>query len=38
MNVNIPGISELNELKWENLPQTTIISTTVVRNLLEEME
>ena len=38
VNINILGISELNELKWENLPQTTIISTTVGRNLLEEME
>ena len=38
MNVNILGISELNGLKWVNLTQMTIISTTAGRNPLEEME
>ena len=35
VNVNILGISEL---KWVNLTQMTIISTTVGRNPSEEME
>ena len=35
LNVDILGISEL---KWVNLTQMTIISTTVGRNPLEEME
>ena len=35
MNVDILGISEL---KWVNLTQMTIISTTVAKNPLEEME
>ena len=35
VNVNILGISEL---KWVNLTQMTIISTTAGRNPLEEME
>ena len=35
VNVDILGISEL---KWVNLTQMTIISTTVGRNPLEEME
>ena len=35
VNVNILGISEL---KWVNLNQMTIISTTVGRNPLGEME
>ena len=37
MNINILGS---NELKWEwaNLIQRTIISTTVGKNPLEEME
>ena len=38
VNVDILGISELNGLEWVNLTQMTIISTTVGRNLLEEME
>ena len=38
VNVNILGISKLNGLEWVNLTQMTIISTTVDRNLLEEME
>ena len=38
VNVNILGISELNGLEWVNLTQMTIISTTVGRNLSEEME
>ena len=37
-NVDILGISELNWLEWVNLTQITIISTTVGRNPLEEME
>ena len=35
VNVNILGISEL---KWMNLTQMTIISTTAGRNPSEEME
>jgi len=35
VNINILGISEL---KWVNLTQMTIISTTVGKNPLEEME
>ena len=35
VNINILGISEL---EWVNLTQMTIISTTVGRNPLEEME
>ena len=38
---NVPlilGISKQNELGWVNLTQMTIISTTVGRNPLEEME
>ena len=35
VNINILGISEL---EWVNLIQMTIISMTVVKNPLEEME
>ena len=42
VNVDILGISKLNGLKWVNLSQmtiiTTIITTTVGKNPLEEME
>ena len=38
LNVDIPGISELNGLEWVNLTQMTIISATVGRKPLEEME
>ena len=38
MNVDILGISELKGLEWVNLTQMTIISTTVGRNPLEEIE
>ena len=38
MNIDILGISELNGLEWVNLTQMTIISTTVGKNSLEEME
>ena len=38
VNVNILGISELKWLEWVNLTQMTIISTTVGKNPLEEME
>ena len=38
VNVDILGISELKYLEWVNLTQMTIISTTVGRNPLEEME
>ena len=38
VNIDILGISELNGLEWVNLTQMTIISTTVGRNPLEEME
>ena len=37
VNINILGISE-NGWEWVNLIQTTIISTTVSKNSLEEME
>ena len=37
VNTDILGISE-HGLKWVNLTQMTIISTTVGRNPLEEME
>ena len=35
VNINILGISKL---EWVNLTQMTIISTTVGKNPLEEME
>ena len=39
VNVDILGISELKwTLEWVNLTQMSIISTTVGRNPLEEME
>ena len=38
MNVDILGISELKWTGWVILTQMTIISTTVGRNPLEEME
>ena len=38
VNIDILGISELKWLEWVNLTQMTIISTTVGRNPLEEME
>ena len=38
MNVDILAISELNGLQWVNLTQMTIISTTMGKNPLEEME
>ena len=38
VNVDVLGISELNGLEWMNLLQMTIISTTVGKNPLEEME
>jgi len=38
VNVNILEISKLKWLEWVNLTQMTIISTTVGRNPLEEME
>ena len=40
VNIDILGLSELKltEFKWVNLTQTTIISTTVGKNPLEEME
>ena len=38
VNIDILGISELNGLEWANLIQMTIISTTVGKNCLEEME
>ena len=38
VNIDILGISELTGLEWVNLTQVTIISTTVGRNPLEEME
>ena len=38
VNIDILGISELNGLEWMNLIQMTIVSTTVGKNPLEEME
>ena len=38
VNIDILGISELRWTKWVNLTQMTIISTTVGKNPLEEME
>ena len=38
MNVDILGTSELKKLEWVNLTQMTLISTTVGKNPLEEME
>ena len=38
VNINILGISEINGLEWVYLTQMTIISTTVGKNPLEEME
>ena len=38
VNIDILGISNLNGLEWVNLTQMTVISTTVGKNLLEEME
>ena len=37
VNVDILGISE-NGLEWVNVTQMTIVSTTVGKNPLEEME
>ena len=36
-NIDVLGISEL-KCEWANLTQMTIISTTLGRNPLEEME
>ena len=38
VNIDILKISELNELEWVNLTQMIIISTTMGKNPLEEME
>ena len=38
VNTDILGISELKWTGWTNLIQMTIISTTVGKNPLEEME
>ena len=38
VNIDIPGINKLNGLECVNLTQMTIVSTTVGRNPLEEME
>ena len=38
MNISTLGISELNGQEWVNLIQMTILSTTVGKNPLEEME
>ena len=38
VNINILGIHELKWTSSMNLIQMTIISTTVVKNFLEEME
>ena len=38
VKIDILGISELKWTEWVNLTQMTIISTTVGRNPLDEME
>ena len=38
INIDILGISELKWTEWENLIQMTIISTTVGKNRIKEME
>ena len=38
VSINILGTSELSGLEWVNLIQMTIISITVGKNPLEEME
>ena len=38
ININILGISELKWTQCENLIQMTIMSTTVVKNPIKEME
>ena len=38
VNIDDLEISKLNGLEWVNLTQMTIISTTVGKNPLEEME
>ena len=38
VNVDILGISELNGLEWVNLTQMTIISISLGKNPLQEME
>ena len=38
ININILGISELKWTQWENLIQMTIMSTTVSKNPIKEME
>ena len=38
VNINTLGISELKWMGWVNVIQMTIISTTVGKNSLEEME
>ena len=38
VTIDILGISELKLTRWVNLTQMTIISTTVGRDPLEEME
>ena len=38
VNIDILGISELNGPEWVNIIQLTIISTTMGKNPLKEME
>ena len=38
VTIDILGISELKLTRWVNLTQMTIISTTVGKNPLEELE
>ena len=38
VNIDILGISELKCMEWVNLIQMNILSTTVGKNPLEEME
>ena len=38
VNVNILGISELKWTEWMNLTKMTLVSTTVGKNPLEELE
>ena len=38
LNINILGITNYNRWEWENLIQMTIVSITVGKNPLEEVE
>ena len=38
VNIDILGISKLNGLEWVNLNQMTILSISVGKNSIEEMQ